>query len=518
MTAASRGLPSLAPWWPALIVAATSLWLLRDTAQAMATVWARSDTFMHGFLVPPIAAWLAWRRRAQVVQQHVRPMPWVLGLIGAACMVWLLGDLASVSTASQFALVTILVLSVPALFGWGVTRVLLFPLLFLYFAVPFGEFAVPRLMSWTADVTAFALRAVGIPVFHEGLEFVIPSGNWSVVEACSGVRYLIASFMMGTLFAYLTYTSTRKRLIFVALSLTVPLVANWMRAVIIVLIGHFSDNRLASGVDHLVYGWVFFGLMIGAMFLIGARWADPEAGEATGAVGVQASTSRAGPVLSVSMPKSVWWVAAGMLALLLGVHAWSWRLEQVGPRQPLQVNSPQAQQNWRQLDDAPMPWVPGFRQPSVARSSAFVLNGSPVWLWTALFHQPGGEGKLVSSTNTMVPVDDKSWSSYGSGVRASHKVLPVFRTESLRRGATLRADDALRVRVWHAYRLGGQWFVSDARAKVRQALQRLVHGHGDGWVVVLATPLDEDADKRIEAYLQAHLQALEQSLDATNHR
>jgi hypothetical protein len=47
--------------------------------------------------------------------------------------------------------------------------------------------------------------AFGHPGLPRGLQFVIPSGSWSVIEACSGVRYLIASFMVGALFAYLNY-------------------------------------------------------------------------------------------------------------------------------------------------------------------------------------------------------------------------------------------------------------------------------------------------------------------------
>ena len=65
------------------------------------------------------------------------------------------------------------------------------------FAVPVGEFLLPVFMEWTADFTVLALRLSGIPVYREGLQFVIPSGNWSVVEACSGIRYLIASLMVG---------------------------------------------------------------------------------------------------------------------------------------------------------------------------------------------------------------------------------------------------------------------------------------------------------------------------------
>ena len=129
----------------------------------------------------------------------------------------------------------------------------------------------------TADFTVAALRASGIPVYREGLQFVIPSGSWSVVEACSGIRYLMASFMVGSLFAYLNYRSWRRRLAFVAVSLVVPIVANWLRAYMIVMLGHLSGNTLAVGVDHLIYGWVFFGIVIMAMFMVGARWSEPDA-------------------------------------------------------------------------------------------------------------------------------------------------------------------------------------------------------------------------------------------------
>jgi exosortase len=61
----------------------------------------------------------------------------------------------------------------------------------------------------------------------------------------------------------------------VLVSIAVPVVANWLRAYMIVMIGHLSGNTLAVGVDHLIYGWVFFGVVIMMMFMVGARWAEP---------------------------------------------------------------------------------------------------------------------------------------------------------------------------------------------------------------------------------------------------
>ena len=97
-----------------------------------------------------------------------------------------------------------------------------------------------------------------------------------MVEACSGIRYLIASMTLGTLYAYLNYDSTQRRLLFIALSAIVPIVANGLRAFLIVMIGHHSDMKLATGVDHLVYGWLFFGVVMFFLFSLGALFSEPQ--------------------------------------------------------------------------------------------------------------------------------------------------------------------------------------------------------------------------------------------------
>ena len=175
----------------------------------------------------------------------------------------------------QFAVMAMIPLSIWAIFGTATLRALAYPLAFLFFAVPFGEFLMPRLIDWTADFTVLAIRASGVPIFREGNSFLIPSGRWSVVEACSGLRYLIASVMVGVLFAYLSYRSAWRRALFILASIAVPIVANWLRAYMIVMLGHLSGNRIAVGVDHLIYGWIFFGLVMALLFLVGSRQREP---------------------------------------------------------------------------------------------------------------------------------------------------------------------------------------------------------------------------------------------------
>jgi len=233
-----------------------------QTAAEIVSIWARSTTFTHGFTVLPIVAWLVWRKRKELRAINPTPAPVVLPLIALAGFGWLGGDFVSVNAASQFALVGMLVVTVVAVLGVEVARAILFPLGFAFFAVPVGDFLLPVLMDWTADFTVAALRMTGIPVYREGFLIVVPNGRWSIVEACSGVRYLIASLMVGTLFAYLHYRAHWRRWVFVAFSAVVPIIANWVRAYLVILLGYLSNNRLAAGVDHIIYGWVFFGIVM----------------------------------------------------------------------------------------------------------------------------------------------------------------------------------------------------------------------------------------------------------------
>ena len=273
---------SAAPWItvPVLAAALAVIGVVAvhmSTAASIVSIWVRSETFAHGFVIVPICLWLIWRKREALAE--VPAAPWWPGLLvvaGAGAM-WFVTSVADVLGLKQFALAFMIQAAFVTVVGLSVARTLAFPLAFLLFAVPVGEMFVPTLIEWTADFTVAALRLSGVPVYREGNHFVIPSGAWSVVEACSGIRYIIASVMVGTIYAALAYRSPRRRALFVAAAIVTPIVANWLRAYIIVMLGHLSNNRIAAGVDHIIYGWVFFGVVMLLLFWIGSFWQEDAA-------------------------------------------------------------------------------------------------------------------------------------------------------------------------------------------------------------------------------------------------
>jgi exosortase A len=505
---------------PGVLLVAAVLLLFRETAAAMVTIWLRSETFTHCFLVPPIALWLMWRRQERLAALPSSTSPWTLLLIAGACLLWLLGDLASVNAATQFALVTLLVLVVPAVYGWTVARELTFPLLFLFFSVPLGEFLVPSMMEWTADFTVAALQFSGLPVYREGLQFVIPSGHWSVVEACSGVRYLIASFMVGTLFAYLNFATPRKRWIFILLSLLVPLVANWLRAYMIVMLGHLSGNVLAAGVDHIIYGWVFFGIVIGIMFVVGARFSEVDAAHPP-PLPLLASGPGGGAVMQ-------WATVAGAAALLLATQAVQWQLSRGGAAEPV-LALPANLGPWQGAPpvDTPGRWKPAFLNANAVAERRYT-NGpqgaDEVLVWVGYYRNQNYERKLVTSTNGLTEArHDPPWAvaSSGSTTAATGLQSTPFRTAELRDAMGPGAQAAPRLRVWQVYWVARAWTTSDARAKLALAADKLLGRGDDGAVVLIYTPLaagaaPETADKLLRAFVEQHLGEFQQALSTAH--
>jgi exosortase A len=253
---------------------AVSFALFGQTWSQMVHVWNNSETFSHAWLIAPISFWLIWQRRQIFGRLAFRPSRIGIVLLFFACCLWILSQLAGVKVTEQFGVVGILIGIVVLILGRNVLNEFFFPLMFLFFMVPAGEGLTPLLMQHTADATVWALRLSNIAVFREGMHFALPTGRWSVVEACSGLRYVIAAGVLGVLFAHLNFKTLGKQVIFVLSCLVIAVLANWIRAYVVVLAGHFSGMRIGTGEDHIWFGWFFFGVVMALVFYIGLRFSN----------------------------------------------------------------------------------------------------------------------------------------------------------------------------------------------------------------------------------------------------
>jgi len=476
------------------------LLVFHETALSVAEIWQRSETFAHGFLILPISLWLVWRERAVLRQLPLQPC-WPALLLLAACgAAWLLADLAEVGIVRQYALAAMLPLTVLAVLGKRIAGALVFPLAFILFAVPVGESLVPPLIDLTANFTVHALRLTGIPVLREGNNFAIPSGNWSVVDACSGLRYLISSITLGCLFAYLSYRTAWRRAAFVLASILVPIAANGVRAYMIVMMGHLSGMTLAVGVDHLIYGWVFFGIVMLLLFWVGSFWRED--GQA------QADAPAAGkPAMPLPL-RQLAGAAAAVLAVLAVWPALAARADRaatVAPPVELVLASPTP------AGPAFTTWQPDYA-PASSTLRQFFAGKQPVGLNVLFYRDAPGSAKLISSTNR-----------FGQPRSAFPENSSDLRDESFA-GRHVAVREAMlgfegrRLLVWQWYWVNGSMTSSNYVGKLLQIRSKLLSGSGDGAAVMVFSPYDEDpavARAAMRAFLDSNLEPLDQALAGT---
>lgn len=258
-----------------LVTTASALLLIfrRDVAD-LVHLWWTSTTFGHCLFIAPVVAWLVWTRRAELAR--LTPVAWIPGLcvVAAGGVGWLLGEVAGVALARQLGLVLMLEGAVVATLGPNVARGLLFPLGYAFFMVPFGQELEPPLQDLTVAITMPLLHLFGVPAVVDGV--LIHAGRYyfEVAEACSGAKFVISMVAFGTLVANQCFATWRRRALFMLACVVVPVIANGVRAFGTIYAAHLTSVEAATGFDHIVYGWVFFAIVMAGVMAAAWRWFD----------------------------------------------------------------------------------------------------------------------------------------------------------------------------------------------------------------------------------------------------
>jgi len=300
-------------------------------------------------------------------------------------------------------------------------------------------------------------------------------------------------------------------------------VANWLRAYMIVMIGHLSGNELATGVDHLVYGWVFFGAVILVMLMVGARFADPVV-----------DLSRAPGFKLVALAGQTQWpsrhllVASVCLVVALipqGAERW---LALGNKTAPVTWSLMVPQAPWQSSDGQPQAWTPAFHNASAELPQSFAApDGSRVGMHLSYYRQQDYQRKLVTSSNVLVTsAKDSGWAQISEG----REVAPLSTGDLVVASAVLSQDnvtllgDRQRLLVWRFYWVDDAFTSSDVQAKLRGAWGQAAGRGDDGAIVTLHTRIDgprtseapqQAAADRMGEFLQANTPALRQALEST---
>jgi exosortase A len=429
--------------------------------------WSTQD-FSHGVAIIPIAIFLAWRMKAQLRQYIIEPSyVWLLGLVSGAG-IWFAGHITATSSVMQFGAIVGVIFTILSFIGAKLGRVAWFPLFFLLLILPFGGWLTPYLTELTADAVHAGLQLLGIPVYREGEDFVLPTGRWSVVSACSGLRFVLSAVVLSFLYAHLNFKKLSTSIKFIIFTLAASVLANWVRALLTVLLGHATHMRFGPGEEHLWLGWVIFGLVMWAVFWFASRWRDTDDGL------VEVAAPHQVPKTPAALGKSPLIVLA-LSILICATFSFGAKLLVV-PASESTVKGFSALTIAGAADLSKLDYEPDFAGWSALKRG--VVSPDQSQFLMAYFVGQANSASMLGLVNQVIPDDEKNdWKMQNLQTRDIPGLgFPVreFIATSVR--------TSVRVQYW--FTVGGAHTASPVQAKVL-TLKNVLIGRGDGSVLNL---------------------------------
>jgi exosortase len=246
--------------------------LYRDVVPELVRAWGTDDNYSHGYLIPPIAAYLAWERREKFLAAPSRSSVFGLVVVLGSVLVLALGVLGIELFLSRISLIGALGGTALFLFGWARLRVLLFPLCFLVLMVPlpaiiFNQIAFP-LQLIASQFGETVVRAADIPVLREGNVLILANMSLEVAEACSGIRSLISLVTLAIVFGYIGDTRNWARVLISVSAIPVAVITNGARVAGTGVAAHYYGAAAAEGFFHEFSGWLVFVAAFALLLLL----------------------------------------------------------------------------------------------------------------------------------------------------------------------------------------------------------------------------------------------------------
>jgi exosortase D (VPLPA-CTERM-specific) len=273
----ARSLSQIQPageeWLAVLLLTVAVVVIFRDGIGSMFDYWARAE-YSHGYLIPPIAAYLAFRASDRLTDLR----PWgrwagplfVLFGLGA----FLLGELSTIYTFIHYAFLVCLFGLILAAVGWSGTLALWTALAYLVFMIPLPGFFYymisTQLQLVSSHLGVEIIRAMGVPVFLEGNIIDLGAYKLQVAEACSGLRYLFPLMSFGFLAACLYKGPVWHRVVLFLSTIPITILMNSLRIGAIGLMVDQWGIGAAEGFLHLFEGWVIFLACVALLIALAA--------------------------------------------------------------------------------------------------------------------------------------------------------------------------------------------------------------------------------------------------------
>jgi exosortase D (VPLPA-CTERM-specific) len=257
--------------WGLLAAAALGLGLaFRPALAGLYATWMSREEYSFGILVPFIAAFLLWQRRDRLAATRFEPSWAGVGVLAAGLVLGAVAHVATATNLAQYAFVVSLAGVAFAAAGRHAFAVVAAPLAMLAFMLPLPELLLGELSRvlqlFSSQLGVWLIRLAGVSVYLEGNVIDLGTMKLQVVEACSGLRYLLPLLTLGCITAFFFRAQLWQRALLVASTVPITLLMNSARIALIgVTVEHFG-RAAAEGLLHDFEGWAVFMTCMAVLF------------------------------------------------------------------------------------------------------------------------------------------------------------------------------------------------------------------------------------------------------------
>ncbi len=266
-------------WWESLgpigvakvlLVVSLLSWFYGDHLYRLFRYWQQPD-WSHGFLLPPFCLYLIHTRRKELLAGTHHGSLWGAALIILAVTTYTYSIYLKIGYPQPLTILVMLAGIVLLIRGWRTLWMTIFPIGFLVLAIPppvrlYREITQP-LQQAAAFVSAHVLNAFpGVEsVERAGINLAYymndgVHGTFTVANACSGMRSLMAFVALGLAMAYFTPRPLWHRVALAAFVVPVALFCNILRVIITGGLQMYGHKDLATGTPHSLLGLLMFAL------------------------------------------------------------------------------------------------------------------------------------------------------------------------------------------------------------------------------------------------------------------
>lgn len=456
-------------------------------------LWNTTEAYSHGFLIPFLSIYLLAQKNKSLTNITLKPAPLLLLPLILTLFLWLLASITDTRTIELTLLPFIFIFTYTSIIGYQSGFILITSLLYILVAVPIWDFLTPLFQSMAVFVNELALQLSGIPTHIKGISVFIPAGTFEIAGGCSGLRYFVATIALGCFFSISNYKRIKPALILIIASLILPIVFNWIRIYIIILVGHFTDMQSPLMADHVNFGWVLYGISLIPLFYLAKKLVTLEDKKQ------QEFTVSQLAILNYSYPKFFLLIP---VILILSVSTFTTYLTNSKPEALQEIFSPKAESPWLgpiYFDD----WKPKYTGASIEINRLYVGidKTSDISLHIFYYGQQTQDSELINELNTIA--DDRIIESQKTFIFENHNIIEKIITSNSKKRL-----------IWYWYYVNNKNVVSPIIVKLFQ-VRELISKKTSSSLIALSIECDNQCDnKKIELkeFLEKHHSRITNSL------